>query len=216
MASAVIHLAVANEINKALNRDKSKLLIGSIAPDISKFIGEDKTISHFIKEKGSNIPDIEKFLNKYKNNLTDDFVIGYFIHLYTDYLWFKYFVTEFYNKPMIMKLDGTIVKGEEDTISFYIYNDYTDLNIKLLDKYNMDLKIFYNDLPDLNDIIEEIPMEKVQIIVDQMGTIIKNSGEKKNYVFNIKNVETFIKISTELILSKINEINNSFNIETID
>lgn len=216
MASAVIHLAVANEINKALNRDKSKLLIGSIAPDISKFIGENKAISHFIKEKGSNIPDIEKFLNKYKNNLTDDFVIGYFIHLYTDYLWFKYFVTEFYNKPMIMKLDGTIVKGEEDTISFYIYNDYTDLNIKLLDKYNMDLKIFYNDLPDLNDIIEEIPMEKVQIIVDQMGTIIKNSGEKKNYVFNIKNVETFIKISTELILSKINEINNSFNIETID
>lgn len=93
MASAVIHLAVANEINKKLNRDKSQLLIGAIAPDISKFIGEDKTKSHFLKELDSNIPDIESFLNKYKNNLTDDFVMGYFIHLYTDYLWFKYFVT---------------------------------------------------------------------------------------------------------------------------
>ena len=50
MASAVIHLAVANEINKTLNRDKSKLLIGSIALDISKFIGEDKTVRHFIKK----------------------------------------------------------------------------------------------------------------------------------------------------------------------
>lgn len=208
MASAVIHLAVANEINKKLNRDKSKLLIGSIAPDISKLIGEDKSISHFIKEKESNIPDIETFVKKYRNNLNDDFVMGYFIHLYTDYLWFKYFITEFYNKPMITRLDGTSVECDEDLLSFYIYNDYTDLNIKLLDEYNMDLKIFYNDLPYLNNIIEEIPMTKLQIIVNQMGTIIKNSGEKKNYVFNIKNVETFIKTSTELILSKINEINN--------
>ena len=215
MASAVIHLAVANEINKTLNRNKSKLLIGSIAPDISKFIGEDKTVSHFIKEKDNNIPNIERFLKKYKNNLTDDFVMGYFIHLYTDYLWFKYFVTEIYKETIITKLDGTVIKYDEDMLTFYIYDDYTDLNIKLLDKYDMDLKIFYNDLPELNDIIKEIPMKKMQIIVDQMGIIIKNSKEKKNYVFNIKNVETFIKTSTELILSKINEINNGVNIETI-
>ena len=215
MASAVIHLAVANEINKTLNRNKSKLLIGSIAPDISKFIGEDKTVSHFIKEKDSNIPDMERFLKKYKNNLTDDFVMGYFIHLYTDYLWFKYFVTEIYKETIITKLDGTVIKYDEDMINFYIYNDYTDLNIKLLDKYDMDLKIFYNSLPELNDIIKEIPMKKMQIIVDQMGIIIKNSKEKKNYVFNVKNVETFIKTSTELILSKINEINNGVNMETI-
>ncbi len=215
MASAVIHLAVANEINKTLNRNKSKLLIGSIAPDISKFIGEDKTVSHFIKEKDSNIPDIERFLKKYKNNLSDDFVMGYFIHLYTDYLWFKYFVTEIYKETIITKLDGTVIKYDEDMLTFYIYNDYTDLNIKLLDKYDMDLKIFYNSLPELNDIIKEIPMKKMQIIVDQMGIIIKNSKEKKNYVFNVKNVETFIKTSTELILSKINEINNGVNMETI-
>ncbi len=215
MASAVIHLAVANEINKTLNRNKSKLLIGSIAPDISKFIGEDKTVSHFIKEKDSNIPDMERFLKKYKNNLTDDFVMGYFIHLYTDYLWFKYFVTEIYKETIITKLDGTVIKYDEDMLTFYIYNDYTDLNIKLLDKYDMDLKIFYNSLPELNDIIKEIPMKKMQIIVDQMGIIIKNSKEKKNYVFNVKNVETFIKTSTELILSKINEINNGVNMETI-
>ena len=215
MASAVIHLAVANEINKTLNRNKSKLLIGSIAPDISKFIGEDKTVSHFIKEKDSNIPDMERFLKKYKNNLTDDFVMRYFIHLYTDYLWFKYFVTEIYKETIITKLDGTVIKYDEDMLTFYIYNDYTDLNIKLLDKYDMDLKIFYNSLPELNDIIKEIPMKKMQIIVDQMGIIIKNSKEKKNYVFNVKNVETFIKTSTELILSKINEINNGVNMETI-
>ena len=206
MASAVIHLAVANEINKELNRDKSQLLIGAIAPDISKFIGEDKTKSHFLKELDSNIPDIESFLNKYKNNLTDDFVMGYFIHLYTDYLWFKYFVTEFYDKPMITKLDGTVVKCSGNMLSLYVYNDYTNLNIKLIDKYNMDLKIFYNQLPKLSNIIEEIPMDKMGLLLSQMGIIIENSKEKKDYIFNIENIEKFITTSVELILGKITEL----------
>lgn len=206
MASAVIHLAVANEINKELNRDKSQLLIGAIAPDISKFIGEDKTKSHFLKELDSNIPDIESFLNKYKNSLTDDFVMGYFIHLYTDYLWFKYFVTEFYDKPMITKLDGTVVKCSGNMLSLYVYNDYTNLNIKLIDRYNMDLKIFYNQLPKLSNIIEEIPMDKMGLLLSQMGIIIENSKEKKDYIFNIENVEKFITTSVELILGKITEL----------
>lgn len=206
MASAVIHLAVANEINKELNRDKSQLLIGAIAPDISKFIGEDKTKSHFLKELDSNIPDIESFLNKYKNNLTDDFVMGYFIHLYTDYLWFKYFVTEFYDKPMITKLDGTVVKCSGNMLSLYVYNDYTNLNIKLIDRYNMDLKIFYNQFPKLSNIIEEIPMDKMGLLLSQMGIIIENSKEKKDYIFNIENIEKFIATSVELILGKITEL----------
>ena len=44
MASSVIHMVVANEINKKLNRDPRKLLIGTIAPDISKLVGGKKSI----------------------------------------------------------------------------------------------------------------------------------------------------------------------------
>lgn len=205
MASAVIHLVVANELNKKLNRDSNKLLIGSISPDISKLIGENKIKSHFISEVGSDIPDIGKFLNKYKSNLTDDFVLGYFIHLYTDYLWFKYFMSELYNDTMIKRLDGSVVKYDEDTLINYIYNDYTDLNIKLIDKYNLDLKIFYNELPKFNYIIEEIPMNNIKLVVDKMGIIIENSKESKNYMFDLKNIEKFIDISVDLILSIIDE-----------
>ena len=205
MASAVIHLVVANELNKKLNRDSNKLLIGSISPDISKLIGENKIKSHFISEAGSDIPDIGKFLNKYKSNLTDDFVLGYFIHLYTDYLWFKYFMSELYNDTMIKRLDGSVVKYDEDTLINYIYNDYTDLNIKLIDKYNLDLKIFYNELPKFNYIIEEIPMNNIKLVVDKMGIIIENSKESKNYMFDLKNIEKFIDISVDLILSIIDE-----------
>ena len=110
MASTMIHIAVANELNKKMNFDKSRLLLGSIAPDISKLIGEDKVKSHFLDSTENNIPNIRKFLEKYKDKMDNAFVMGYFIHLYTDYLWFKYFLTEFYSEPMIIKIDGSVVK----------------------------------------------------------------------------------------------------------
>ena len=42
MASSIIHIAVAKEINKVLNRKESNLLIGTIAPDISKLLVKTK------------------------------------------------------------------------------------------------------------------------------------------------------------------------------
>ena len=80
MASSMIHIAVAHELNKKLMRDEQKLLIGTIAPDISKLIGKTKKDSHFLNEE-ENIPDLYKFLTKYKNNLSDDVVMRYYIHI---------------------------------------------------------------------------------------------------------------------------------------
>ena len=71
MVSSVIHMAVAKEINKRIKRDENKLLIGSIAPDISKHLGQSKLFSHFLDSVDSDIPNIDKFLNKYKDRLYD-------------------------------------------------------------------------------------------------------------------------------------------------
>lgn len=209
MASSVIHMAVANEINKVIKRDNNKLLIGSIAPDISKHIGESKVKSHFLDNEDNDIPNIDKFLTKYKYRMNDDFVLGYFIHLYTDYFWFKYFIPEIYNEDnnMITKTDGSIVKCNGNMLSIYIYNDYTNMNIKLLDEYNMDLSIFYEDTPYLENIIDEIPMENIRTIIDKTAIIIENSKEYKDFVFNIENIKKFINTSTELILAQLKELN---------
>lgn len=206
MASSIIHMAVASEVNKLIKRDNNKILIGSIAPDISKLIGESKFKSHFLDSLDNDIPNINKFLNKYKDKMNDDFVMGYFIHLYTDYLWFNYFIPEFYSEPMITKLDGSVVKCTGNMLSLYIYNDYTNLNIQLLDEYNLDLKIFYNKIPEIDNIIEEIPVEKLNLIINKSGEIIANTKEKKSFVFDIKNIKNFIELSVELIIAKINEI----------
>ena len=206
MASSMIHIAVANEINKHLNRDSSKLLIGTIAPDISKLVGETKIKSHFSTYEYDNIPEIDKFLNKYKKYLDDDFVMGYYIHLYTDYLWFKYFIDDIDYSSMITKIDGTKVLCDRDEFVKYIYNDYTNINIKLLDRYDLDLKIFYNDIPSIEHIIEEIPMDKLDLIINSVGNIIVNTKEQKSYLFNLSNVEEFIELSTKLIISELEKM----------
>ena len=203
MASSLIHIVVANEINKKINRDSSKLLIGTISPDISKLVGIHKYITHFASEETPSIPNLDSFLNKYKSNLNDDFVLGYYIHLYVDYLWFKYFITEINDKDMIKTLDGKTIKCSKEEILNYIYNDYTNLNARLIDEYDLDLKIFYNDIPELNNIIEEIPMDKIKLIVDEAGLIIKNTTVKKDMVFNVENVKKFISLCVDIISSEI-------------
>lgn len=205
MASSIIHIAVANEINKILNRNNKKLLIGSIAPDIAKLIGMNKKDSHF-QDKDDTLPCLDEFLKKYKKDLNDDFVLGYYIHLYTDYLWFKYFEPDFYKNGVIHKLDGTIENIPPEKKMEYFYNDYTNLNIKLIDEYNLDLSIFYEELPTFNNIIKEIPMDKIQIIIDQAGIIIENTKESKSYVFDMDVVNKFIKTSVDYILSNLKDI----------
>ena len=206
MASAIIHIAVANEINKVLKKDESKFLIGSIAPDIAKHIGKTKVKSHF-QDNDDGIPNLEKFLNKYGNKLDDPFILGYYIHIYTDYLWFKYFIPEVFNDDtsMIKKLNGEIVKCNGKMKQQYIYNDYTNLNRQVIDEYNLNLKIFYNDIPVFENKIEEIPMDKINLLLDKMGLIIAATNEHKNFIFDITNIKKFVETSVKIILSDIEE-----------
>lgn len=208
MASAMIHIAVMNEINKELKRDSSKVLLGSIAPDISKLVGESKKYTHFLSDDTTDVPSIDKFLNLYGNNLNDDFVLGYYIHLYTDYLWFKYFLPEIYDedKGIIYKLDGSSYKVDKSMTLKFIYNDYTNINDELIKKYKLDLSFLYDELPVINHIIIEAHMDKIDLIREVNRKIYENSKIKKNYTFNMDMIDDFIKLSVELIISNLKEL----------
>lgn len=209
MASSIIHIAVAKEINKVLKRDESKLLLGSVAPDLSKLIGETKLYSHFLEKVGNNVPNMERFLEEYKNNLNDDFVLGYFIHLYTDYFWFKFFIPEILDSKQqkIKKLNGDSVNLSGEMLIMYIYNDYTNLNLELIKKYNIDLEFLYDeDNQNIKSIIKEIPYDKLEVLSNKIVEIVEKSHSYKYLVFNLENIEKFIKTSVELILGEIENL----------
>lgn len=201
MASTIIHLCIAKEVNKYLNMSENALLLGAIAPDISKQIGETKEISHFLDHSSEDdIPNIEKFLNKYKEELTNPFTMGYFIHLLSDKYWFRDYV---YNYIERYTKDKTKQKLTYTALKNVIYNDYTNLNIKLIDKYNLQLDLFYNEFEVPKSSITEISLDKLNILIDKMGIIIADSKEEKTFIFDTSDIEKFIEDSVKYIIKDI-------------
>ncbi len=204
MASAVIHLAVAKELEKNLNiKYKKDYYLGAIAPDLAKQIGETKDKSHFIINSLQDIPNINLFVNKYKKFKKNDFELGYFIHLYTDKLWYEDFIPNIESNNSIKLLDGTIMQTTPDQITHMIYSDYTNINIDLIENHNLDLSLFYEEFKKPKTKIDEIPIDKLNILINKMGIIIENSKRERTYTFDTYIVEKFInnaiiKIKEEL------------------
>ena len=198
-------MAVAKKINDVLKRDYDKVLYGSIAPDISQCLGEPRKYSHFLNDDG--LPDMNRFLEKYGNKLDDDFVLGYFIHLYTDYFWFNYFITELVSHNVITKLNGDSVKLNGNMLRQYIYNDYTNLNVLLINKYSLDFEFLYSDeVRNTDMLIDEIPSDKMNVLFDKAVSIVQNSKVRKSFVFDIDNIDRFISMSVNLMLNEIESI----------
>lgn len=201
MASAIIHLCVAKEVNKYLKMNENDLFLGAIAPDISKQIGETKEISHFLDHTNEDdIPNIERFIKKYRSELNKPFEMGYLIHLLTDKYWFRDYVYDFIER---YTKDSGKKKVTYTAIRDLIYNDYTNLNIKLIDKYNLGLDLFYSDYNLPQSKITEIPVDKLDILIDKMGLIISESKEEKTFMFDSKDIEIFIENSAKYIIKDI-------------
>lgn len=204
MASAIIHLAVAKTLEKYLTiENKRDYYLGSIAPDISKQIGENKQKSHFLISARDDIPNMELFINKYPNFKTNSFDLGYFIHLYTDKVWFSRFMTKIVSGNYIKLLDGTVIKSTPEEIQKLIYQDYTNINIHLIDEYKMDLSLFYEDFYPPKTTLDEIPTDKLNILIDKMGIIVENSKEEKAYTFDTFIILQFIDETSQEILEEL-------------
>lgn len=201
MASALIHLAIAKKIEKEIFiENKYDYYLGSIAPDISKQIGRSKQESHFLINTPDDIPNIYLFIKRYPDFKYNSFDLGYFIHLYTDKVWYEDFISNITFNNSIKLLDGTIVQADQDEIGRLIYSDYTNLNIKLIEEYNMDLSLFYKDFKIPETSIKEIPIENLDILINKMGILIENSNQNKTYTFDINSIKDFIdKCADEII-----------------
>ena len=186
MASALIHLAVAKKLTENINiKNRKDYYLGSIAPDLSKQIGLNKMSSHFLIHTKEDVPNTEMFINKYPNFMNNEFELGYFIHLYTDKLWFDGFLNNFICNNSIKLLDGTIIETTKEEMQNMIYSDYTNMNIQLIDKYDMDLSLFYEEFQEPKTEINEIPTNNLDILINKMGILISNSQEEKAYTIDI-------------------------------
>lgn len=206
MASAIIHLAVAKVLEPYFDiKNKKDYYLGSIAPDIAKQIGKTKQQSHFLYNEKQDVPNINLFTNKYPDFYKNNFNLGYYIHLFTDKLWFDKFLNTLVQSNSVRLIDGTLINIYPEELSQLIYSDYTNLNIKIIEEYNMDLSLFYEEFEKPETTIDEIPIDKLDILIDKMGIIIENSTNEKNYIFDIYLIKNFIELTKERILTEIKD-----------
>lgn len=207
MASAIIHLAVAKKLLDYIKvENKKDYLLGSIAPDISKQIGSSKVSSHFLINTKPDVPNIQMFIDKYPNFINNSFDLGYFVHLYTDKLWFNGFLEHFIYNNSIKLLDGTVIETTKEEMQNMIYSDYTNMNIELIDKYEIDLSLFYEEFQIPKTNILEIPTYRLDILINKMGILISNSKQEKAYTLDINQVEQFIDYTCNEIINKLQEL----------
>lgn len=209
MASAIIHMAVAKRIKEKLNLkiNEKEYFLGTITPDISKEINRPREETHFMKNGKINLII---FLNKYKKYLTKPFELGYFIHLYTDALWMDNIINKLIVNKCVTLLDGTVINVTENNFKEIMYNDYSNMNVLLLEEYNMDLSLFYEqfEYPVIN--IEEVPNSFLNIIVNKMGIISANSKIEKTYLFDISLIKDFIEETSDSFIEFIINLEKSF------
>ena len=139
MPSHKIHLGIAQEVNKKLNRNTDLIKLGSVLPDLT--IEHDHGLSHFQYEDiyPKNLANAEEFKKKYPN-MKDDISIGYIIHLLTD----KYYNDFYYNTD----LDWIVHNKEFNHNLFGSYDKYL-LKHKIITK--IDKKVI-NYIPNYKDI----------------------------------------------------------------
>ena len=203
MASAVIHLAIAKKVKEKLNikiDNEKDYYLGSIAPDIAKQVGTSRDESHFIYNTPVNIPNLKLFVKRYPTFKYNSFNLGYFTHLYTDKVWTEEIINKIVFNSSIKLLDGTIINTTPEEIQNMIYSDYTNLNTELIDEYNLDLSLFYDEFKVPDTVLQEIPVDKLDILINKMGLIIENTKIEKAYTFDITIIKEFInKISDEIV-----------------
>ncbi len=204
MASAIIHLAIAKKVNEKIKVDNQKdYYLGAIAPDISKQIGESREQSHFLINTTKGMPNIDLFKKRYPTFMYNSFNLGYFTHLYADKCWEKNFLPNIKHDNFIKLTSGIFIKTTTEEINKMIYSDYTNLNIKVIEEYDLDLSLFYEDFIIPKTEMKEIPINNLDILINKMGILIENSKSEKTYTLDIEKIKLFIEETATKIINEL-------------
>lgn len=204
MASIMIHLAIAKKVKDyfAVKKEKDYYL-GAIAPDISKQIGESKDKSHFLINTTDNIPNIILFIKRYPTFKYNSFNLGYYTHLMTDKLWIEEFIPNLIQDNTIKLSNSSIISTTPEEIENMLYSDFTNMNLRIIDEYEMDLSIFYEEFIPPTTQLQEIPIDQLDILLNKMGIIIENSQEEKSYTLDFEAIKTFIENTSKKIIEEL-------------
>lgn len=224
MPGYILHLTAAQILIQKSNEklNVNDFLVGNLLPDTVK----EKTVSHFRSParygKRIEYPELQPFLDKYKDIMKWDSVKGYLYHLYID----RKFMRE-YLPTIVTFLDE---QGQEDdetkTVTQvllhrtgekipikqffseeYYYGDFTKMNTYLIEHYQVPLNL---KIRAENPEIGEVNYQDVEKVLGELKSYLgvpKEAVEELN-VFEMESLLRFLENAAEEWIDK--EIGNCF------
>lgn len=204
MASTITHLAVAKKVLEQIEVDNQRdYFLGAVAPDISKQVGQSREISHFLFNNQDDAPNINLFVKRYPLFKYNSFDLGYFTHLYTDKIWNESFLPTFTRENRIKLISGETVEATKEEVQNMIYSDYNSLNSEIIDEYQLDLSLFYEEYVPPKTNMKEIPIENLDILLNKIGIIIENANTDNIYAIDFGSIKEFINRCADEIIKEI-------------
>ena len=116
MASSIVHLAITNELTKRLPfTDKNRLLLGAVIVDYGD--GGNSHLKINVCDDKKKTYNFDRYRELFgERMLTDDFYLGYYLHLVQDSLYRHFVYDKYHWNPMI---PGNVEK---------LHNDYSIVN----------------------------------------------------------------------------------------
>ena len=114
-----IHLGVATKLNEKYKLNKNQFLYGSVLPDVMETNAFGRDFSHFFGTKYHDlckdeiIVDVEKFKETYEDRLSKDLILGYYVHILTDYFYNDYVFKNCYLRDEEGRVTGIKTKDGE-------------------------------------------------------------------------------------------------------
>lgn len=217
MPSSIIHRCVSKMVLEKMNLYENNLdiymyEIGSIAPDCwrnsKRFKDsllpkkEKRKYSHFSNDD-EYIENYDRFFDKYKDKLNEPFIMGYFVHLITDFHWrTSMFYKCFSLDGSIILLDGSLLNGEKGVRKELLYKESKKMAFLLSNHFSLSqLRQLsmdeINSLPLMNEIefdglndtinfsnIESITDNNHELIVYEVDKFINGVLECSDFIIN--------------------------------
>ena len=223
MPGFILHMAAAKMLFEKLKKarispdedflDWNAFQVGNLIPDSVT----DKTFSHFRhpdrKEKLMVYPDLDLFLDKYRQLLTDNSCLGYYYHLFIDRVYAKDYIPQiitFYDmngQEADNRADIThaLIKrtGELVPIKTIFSDEYfTKMNNYLMNRFDLSPDIVCDVM---NPGITEVNYDDIVKIKKQLQDYLHVSEEAVNElkVFDVEEFIQFLGRAAEQFVSSI-------------
>ena len=210
MAPWVMHLRIAEIVNRYLKCLEVPFYVGSIAPDSGRKLDgftydPPKNISHCYEKGMDRIACNDKFLKKYALNEKDPFkkafYLGYYVHILTDTIFVDRIVY-----PMIESLGRDFWKSNADNIR----NSWFEIDFRFLkSQENFQPLICLNGIDSFPDGF--LPFFREGDIFDRIDSIKKKYDNVKPdygmllYGMDEKSADEFVIDSSKIIIGRLRD-----------